>query len=210
MRALGDLAARAAEDVRIEELVGDERARPGVVLGAPLRRDAVAVLGLEPGALQGHVGENRHHVDHEGVALRAVQRIAPRLVDEREEITGDVKRVGIAACLASGAIHHPEQLAESRDGLRRSREIPVALLSGDDHHRRAVPRDIDRYAMYRREHRLQRRQALLSSGEALAGPELVEGVDRRGRSRSRLIGGIGDPHLAETKRKRRAQAEADA
>ena len=51
VRAFGDLAARAAEDVRIEELVGDERPRPGVVLGAPLRRDAVPVFRLEPGAL---------------------------------------------------------------------------------------------------------------------------------------------------------------
>ena len=105
VRALGDLAPRAAEDVRVEQLVCDERARAGVVLGAPLGRDAVAVLRLEPGALQGHIRKDRHHVDDERIALRAVQSITPRLVDEGEEITGDVDRVGIATGFARGAIH---------------------------------------------------------------------------------------------------------
>src|SRR5256885_1044199 len=43
-RALGDLAPRAEEDVRVEKLTRDGRAGPGVVLSPPLRRDAVAVF----------------------------------------------------------------------------------------------------------------------------------------------------------------------
>ena len=47
-RALGDLLARAAEHERVEQLVGDELARAGVVLGAPRGGDAVAQLGSNP------------------------------------------------------------------------------------------------------------------------------------------------------------------
>ena len=209
MRPLGDLATGAAEDVGVEKVVGDERGRSGVVLGAPLRRDPVAHLRIEPGALQRHVGQDGHHVDHEGITLRAVQRIAPRLVDEREEVPGDVDGVGVASRRPRGAVHHPKQLAQPGDRLGRPGDVAVALLAGDDHHRRAVPGDIDRNAVHGREHGLQRRQAGLARGHAFPLPEGSESLDGAHRARRGVVGRVRDPHLAEPERERRAQAEAD-
>ena len=62
------------------------------VLGAPGGRDAVAQLAVEPGARQRDVAQHGHHVDHERLALGAVERLAPRLVDEREQVAGRLDR----------------------------------------------------------------------------------------------------------------------
>ena len=206
---LGDFALRTAEDVRVEKLVGDEGARAGVVLRAPCRSDPVAHLGLEAGAAKRDVRKDRHHVDDERVAFRAVQRVATRLVDECEEVSADVDGLWVAPGFDRRALHHPEELAKSPDRLGRTREVTIALPACDDHHRRAVAGDIDRYAVDRREHRLERRKPGLAGGHPLAAPQRVQRVDRRRGARRGIVRGVGDAHLAEAKWERRAEAEAD-
>src|SRR3990172_8568918 len=49
----------------------------GVALGPPGGRDPVAQLGLEAGSPERDVGQHRHHVDHEGLALRPASGLAP-------------------------------------------------------------------------------------------------------------------------------------
>ena len=95
-RARGDVLARAAQHERVEQLVGDEVAGRREVLGAPGRRDPVAQLAVEPGPRQRHVGQDRHHVDHERLALRPVERLAPRLVDQRQQVAGRLDRARVA------------------------------------------------------------------------------------------------------------------
>ena len=95
-RARGDVLAGAAQHERVEQLVGDEVAGRREVLGAPGRRDPVAQLRVEAGALQRDVGQDRHHVDDERLALRPVERLAARLVDERQQVAGRLDRVRIA------------------------------------------------------------------------------------------------------------------
>ena len=80
-----------------EQVVGDQVARGREVVGAPGRGDLVAQVALEPGTRQGDVAEHGHHVDHERLALRPVERLAARLVDEREEVAGRLDGLRVAA-----------------------------------------------------------------------------------------------------------------
>ena len=82
----GNVLAGPAQHERVEQLVGDEVAGRGVVLGPPGGGDPVAQLGLEAGPAQRHVGQDRHHVDHERLALGPVERLETRGVDEREQV----------------------------------------------------------------------------------------------------------------------------
>src|SRR5439155_1306107 len=205
-----DLAPRAAQDERVKEVVGDEATGGRVVLFPPRRRDAVAQLGLEARAPEGDVGEDAHHVDDERLALRAVERVEPRVADEREQVARDVEIVRIATRLTRGFVHHAQQLPEPGDRLRGSREVAIALLARQDHDRRAVAGNVDRNTVHRREHRLQRRQARLARWHPLAPPERVERVDRLARPCLRVVRRVWNAHLAEPQRERGPEAEADA
>ncbi len=83
-RLRGDVLSGAAEHEGVQQIVGDELAGLVVVLGPPGCGDSVAYLLRESGALERHVAQDRHHVDHEGLALGPVQRLAASLVDERQ------------------------------------------------------------------------------------------------------------------------------
>ena len=92
----GHVLARAAEHEGVEQLVGDQLARVVEVLGAPGGGDPVAQLDVEAGSAQRDVAEHGHHVDDERLALGAVERLAPCLVDEREQIAGRLDGVRVA------------------------------------------------------------------------------------------------------------------
>ncbi len=87
-----DVLARPAQHERVEQLVRDEVAGRRVVLGPPGGGDPVAQLRVEAGPLERDVGQDRHHVDHERLALRPVERLAPGRVDQRQEVAGRLDR----------------------------------------------------------------------------------------------------------------------
>ena len=135
-RARGDVLARAAQHERVEQFVGDEVARGRVVLGPPGRRDPVAKLRVEAGPVQRDVGQDRHHVDHERLALRPVERLAPGLVDERQQVPRHSRsradrgprprptRAGARGCRAATGWIRPGAPGTRPPSGRRARRTP--------------------------------------------------------------------------------------
>ena len=111
----GDLLARADEHERVKQLVGDEVGGDVVLLRPPGGRNALAQLGLEAGAPQRNVAEHAHHVDHERLALRPVERLAATVVDEREQVAGALDRRGVAAGALGRAAQPREDATQRRD-----------------------------------------------------------------------------------------------
>src|SRR5439155_9792528 len=114
---------------RVEQIVRDEIDGGREVLAAPRGGDLVAQRRFEAGAFQRDIGEDRHHVDDERLAFRAVERVAPRVGDEREQVTRDVDVFRIAACGLRRLVHHAQQLPKTGYRLGGTREVAVGLLS---------------------------------------------------------------------------------
>ena len=197
--------AGPAEHERVEELVRDQVAGGRVVLGAPRGRDRIAQVALEPGARQGDVRQHRHHVDHERLALRAVERLATGLVDEREQVPGQFDRVRVTTGRHRRLAQPLEDAAERGDGFGRASEIPVGLLPGQLDERLAVGGDDDRDPVGRGEHRLDRREARRRRGEALAGPQRADVIDRLRDALDGRVRFVRDAHLLEPQRKPRPE-----
>ncbi len=206
-RARGDVLARPAQHEGIEQLVGDEVARGRVVLGPPGGGDPVAKLLVEPGPSERDVREHRHHVDDEWLPLRPVERLAPGLVDERQEVAGRLDRVRVPPGGLGRGTQPRRDAAQRRDRFRRARQVAIGLLTGELDERLAVGRDDDRDPVGRREHRLDGRQPRCHGRQPLPGPQGADLVDR---GRDALDGGVrvvGDAHLLEPQRQPGAHAQ---
>ena len=205
-----DLLARAAQHERVEQLIGDQLGGAVVVLGAPRGGHAVAQLRVEPRALHRDVGLHAHHVDDERLALRAVQRCPPSLVDERQEVPGNLQ-VGRVAPGRDGRVpHDPQHLRERRDRLRRTGQVAIRLLAGQPKHRRAVGGDEDRNAMDRREHRLDRRKAVGRRRDAFTRPERPDGVDGAADTLDALGRRVRNAHLPQPQGEAGPERQDDA
>ena len=181
-----------------------------VVLGAPGGGDPVAQLALEAGPAERDVAQDRHHVDDEGFPLGAVEGFAAGLVDEREQVRRRLDVAGIAAGRDGGGAQAFQDAAQRRDRLAGPGEVAVGLLTGQLHELLAIGGDEERDAVDRREHRLDRRQAGRARGEAFAGPQRAELVDRRTDPGHGLGRGVGDCHLGEPQRKTRPETHDDS
>ena len=155
----------------------------------------------KPARRERHVGQDRHHVDDERLALGPVECLAPGLVDERQEIAGGLERVRIAAG-RDGRVAEPlEDPAQRRDRLGRPCEIAVGLLPGQLDERLAVGGDHDRDPVGRREHRLDRRQAGRRRRAAARRPTAPGSSSIAAETPSTAASGlVRDPHLLEPQR----------
>ena len=204
-----DVLAGPAQHERVEQLVGDEVAGRGVVLGPPGGRDPVAQVGLEAGPGQRHVGQHRHHVDHERLALGPVERLAPGRVDEREQVPGGLERARVAAGLRGGLAQALQDPGQAGDGFGRTGEVAVGLLAGQGHELLAVRGDDDRDAVCRGEHRLDGRQAGRRGRQSLAGPQRPDLIDRVRDALDRRDRVVRDAHLLEPQRQPGTHAHDD-
>ncbi len=175
------------------------------LLGSPGGGDPVAQLEVEAGSAERDIAEHGHHVDDERFALRPVERLAPGLVDEREQVAGRLDGMRVAPGVGSRGRQSLEDAAQRRDGFGWPRQVAVRLLPGQGHERLAVGGDVERDAMRRREHRLDGWQALGRRRQALAGPQLSDGVHGLADAFDRAIGRVGDAHLLEAQREARAE-----
>src|SRR4029077_14373193 len=104
-------------------------------------------------------------------ALRAVERVTPRVADERKQVTRNIDVFGVTARGTRSFVHHTQELLEAGDRLRWSREVAIALLTRELHDPGPISREIDGHTVDRWEHRLERRQARRAGADALAFPE---------------------------------------
>ena len=100
-RSLRDVLARAAQHESVEKFVGDEVPGCRVILGAPCLGDPVPQLAVEARTPKRHVRQHGHHVDHERLALGAVESLPAGLVDQAQEVASRLDRFGIAPSLRS-------------------------------------------------------------------------------------------------------------
>ena len=208
-RAGGDLLGGAAQHEGIEHLVGDQAGGGVELLRTPGGRDPVAQLALEAGAGQAHVAEHAHHVDHERLALGAVEGLATAPIHQREQVAGRLDRVGVASCALGRDAQAADDARQRGDRLRGTRKVAVRLLAGQLDELLPIGGDHQRDAVRRREHRLDRRQALDRRREPLARPERPDLVHGSAHALDRRVGRIRDPHLLEAQREPGPEAHHD-
>src|SRR5581483_5548132 len=130
-----------------------------IVLRAPGGCDRVAQLARKSGALERYVAEHRHHVDHEWLALGAVQRRATTLVDQAEQVTGELDLVRGPPGRDRRADCPPPNRPDGWNRLGWTSELPIRLLPTQLDEARLVAGDVDRNPIGRRKHRLDRQRS---------------------------------------------------
>ena len=194
-RARRDFGNRAAEDEGVEQLVRNQLAGAVIILGPPGGGDLGPQLGIESRAFHGDVAQDRHHVDDKRLALGAIERLAPAVIDQAEQVAAEIDIAGRPSVGRRRFEDAGAHLLVGGEGFGGPAQVTVRLQAAEVEEGRAIGGDIDRNPVRRLKHRLQRRHLVVES-QRFAPPELADLVDRFRDPRYGVV--IWDGHLRET------------